>query len=105
MLKIKKNKRGKESLEFPNLYDDRDIILSRLNEAIEYLHDKATKGRIKNSDTDKVKIQYFKALAYTCSIYNQIKRDVDIDELNLKIEEMTREIRELKEFKEYEESY
>jgi hypothetical protein len=28
------------------LYDDRDLILSKLNDAIEYLHNKALKGRV-----------------------------------------------------------
>lgn len=80
-----------------SLYDDRDLILSKLNDAIINLHYKAITGRIKNPDNEKVRIQYFKALAYTCNVYSQIKRDKDLEDLERKIEIMTNEIIKLKE--------
>ena len=87
------------------IYDDRELILSKLNETINYLHNKAINGKIRDENKEKVKIQYFKALAYTCNVYNQIKRDIDIEELNKKIEAMTYEIKQLKELKEHEKRY
>lgn len=74
-------------------YDDRDIILSKLNEAIEYLHNKSMKGRITNEKNEKVRIAWFKALAYACSIYNQIKKDSDLEDLERQIQELSAEIK------------
>jgi len=79
------------------LYDDRELILSKLNEAIDYLHHKSLNGKIRTENKEKVRIQYFKALAYTCNIYNTMKRDIDIEELNKKIDNMTLEIKQLRE--------
>ena len=67
-------------------YDERDIILSKLHDAIDYLHDKSMKGRIHDANNEKVRIQWFKTLAYACSIYNQIKRDAELDELKEEME-------------------
>jgi hypothetical protein len=78
-------------------YDDRNLILSKLNDAINQLHEKAINGRIKNPENEKVRIQYFKVLAYTCNVYSQIKKDTDLEELLKKIELMTDEIIKLKE--------
>lgn len=77
-------------------YDSRESILSNLDNVIEILYKKTTKGRIKNPDNDKVRIQWFRVLAYTCSIYNQIKRDIDLDELKEEIEALREEIRSMK---------
>lgn len=74
------------------LYDDRDLILSKLNDAIEYLHNKALKGRVLDAKNEKVRIAWFKALAYACSIYNQIKRDIELDELKEEIETLKNQI-------------
>jgi hypothetical protein len=74
------------------LYDDRDLILSKLNDAIEYLHNKALKGRVMDAQNEKVRIAWFKALAYACSIYNQIKRDTEFDELKEEVEALKNQI-------------
>ncbi len=79
---------------FPE-YDDRNIILHRLNDAIDYIHHKAMKGRITNEKNEKVRIAWFKALAYACSIYNQIKRDVEMDELREEVENLKNQIETL----------
>jgi hypothetical protein len=69
-------------------YDNRQSILIKLDEVIEFLHKKSLHGRITKPETDKIRIAWFKALAYTCSIYSQIKRDVDLDELKEEVEEI-----------------
>lgn len=69
-------------------FDSRELLLNKLDEAIEYLHNKALKGRITRPENEKVRIQYFKALTYACSIYNQIKRDVELDELKDEVEQL-----------------
>ena len=80
----------------PVSYDSRELVLVKLDEVINFLHHKALKGRIVKPENEKVRIQYFKAMTYACSIYNQIKRDVEIDELNNKVEELTEKINEIK---------
>lgn len=76
-------------------YDDREIVLHKLNDAIDYIHNKAIKGRITNEKNEKVRIAWFKALAYACSIYNQIKKDVEMDELKEEIETLKEQIKSL----------
>lgn len=84
-----------ESKINPRSYDSREMLLVKLDEVIEYLHHKALKGRIVKPENEKVRIQWFKAMTYACSIYNQIKRDVEIDELNNKVLELTEKIEEI----------
>ena len=73
-------------------YDDRKIVLSKLNYAIDYIHHKATNGRITKPENEKVRIQWFRVLAYTCSIYNQIKRDMELEKLQEEIKKLSEEI-------------
>jgi hypothetical protein len=87
------------------LYDNRESILIKLDEVIDFLYNKSLNGRITKPESDKVKISWFKALAYTCSIYSQIKRDVDLDEIKDKIETMNNEIKKLNEARDYEKEY
>lgn len=80
----------------PGFYDNRENILSYLDEVIKLLHNKAVKGRVKNPDSDKIRIQWFRVLAYTCQIYNQIKKDVELDELKEEIETLKIQIDKMK---------
>lgn len=80
----------------PDFYDDRENILSRLDEVIKLIHKKAVNGRIKNPENDKIRIQWFRVLAYTCQIYNQIKKDVELDELREEMETLRNQIEKLK---------
>jgi hypothetical protein len=84
-----------ESKINPTSYDSREMLLVKLDEVIDFLHHKALKGRIVKPENEKVRIQWFKAMTYACSIYNQIKRDVEIDELNNKVLELTEKIEEI----------
>jgi hypothetical protein len=76
-------------------FDDRDLILHKLNDAIDYLHHKAIKGRVTDAKSEKVRIAWFKALAYACSIYNQIKRDIELDQLKEEVETLKNHIETL----------
>lgn len=73
-------------------FDERELILRKLNDAIDYLHHKAMKGRVTDAKNEKVRIAWFKALAYSCSIYNQIKRDVELDQLREEVETLKNHI-------------
>lgn len=70
-------------------FDDRDIILAKLNDAIEYLHQKSLHGRITNEKNEKVRISWFKALAYCCNVYNSIKKDADLEDLQRQVQELS----------------
>ncbi len=76
-------------------YDSRELVLSQLHDAIECIHNKAMNGRITKPENEKVRIQWFKALAYTCSIYNQIKRDVEMDEFKEELETLKKQIEQV----------
>ena len=73
-------------IDFKN--SERELILSKLSEAIEYLHHKCLKGNVRNESHEKVRIQWFKAFSYSCSIYNQISRDNELDKLREDVEEI-----------------
>jgi hypothetical protein len=68
--------------------NERELVLSKLLEAVEYLFKKCLKGNIRDEKKDKIRVTYFRTLAYTCSIYNQISRDNELDELKEDIEDL-----------------
>ena len=68
--------------------NSRELILSKLEDAIEYIHKKSIKGHIQDKENEKVRIQWFKALSYACSTYNNISRDSDLDDLKKEVEEL-----------------
>lgn len=76
--------------------NSREMVLSKLEEAIEFLHKKSLKGKIHNEKTEKVRIQWFKAMSYACSIYNQISRDSDLDDLKEEVANLKELIEEAK---------
>jgi hypothetical protein len=78
-------------------YDDRELILSRLNIVIDYMQSKAVNGRV--SKEDKLRLEWFKAFVYSCNVFSQIKRDVDVELLAKKYELLVEEIRMLREAK------
>jgi hypothetical protein len=82
-------------------YDDRDIVLSKLMESINWLHNKANNGRITNKDIKIInaRIAVFKTLAYMCSVYNQVKKDVDIEHLVENMESLLNEVKRSNELK------
>lgn len=79
----------------PGPYDMRESLLTQLHEAIVEIHKKAMTGRITKPENEKVRIQWFKALAYSCSIYNQIQKDVEMDELKEEVETLKKQIEQI----------
>ena len=78
-----------ETTEEIDLRDcERQLVLSKLMEAIDYLHNKCLHGQIKKPETDRVRVSYFKALSQACSVYNQISRDIELDDLKNEVEEL-----------------
>ena len=61
--------------------DKRDMYLGFLDDAINNLHHKATKGKTKNPKNERIKIDYFRALVYAISTANNVYRDKQLDKL------------------------
>ena len=66
----------------------RQEVLSILAEAIDKQHDKVTKGRIFNPENEKIKINMWKSLVHTCHTYNQILKDMQLDEIKYELQEI-----------------
>ena len=77
----------------PYFDGDRQRLLSILDEAIDRLIRKIRDGRIKNPQTDKVRVQYYRVLAYTCSVYNQVKQADELEKLKLEIQTLKDQLR------------
>ncbi|HEY0772091.1 MAG TPA: hypothetical protein VGD31_17340 [Sphingobacteriaceae bacterium] len=77
----------------PYLDSDRQRLLSILDEAIDQLIRKIRDGRIKNPKNENVRVQYYRALAYTCSVYNQVKQADEIEKLKLEIQTLKDQLR------------
>ncbi len=76
-------------------YDDRELILSKLNLVIDYMQGKAVSGRVGRDD--RLRLEWFKAFVHTCKVFNEIRRDVDIELLVNKYDLLTEEIKMLRE--------
>ena len=66
----------------------RDHVLQILAEAIDKQHHKVTKGKIFNTENEKIRINQWKSLVHTCHIYNQILKDKQIDEVQKELKEI-----------------
>lgn len=65
---------------------ERDNILKLLSESITELKKKAFIGRIKDEKKAKVKTDQFRALIYSCNVYNTVLKDKQIDTMQKDIE-------------------
>jgi len=74
--------------------NSRELILSKLMEAIEYLHNKGLNGNIKRPENERVRVQYFKALCNACSVYNQISQNLELDELKRDMDSLRKELKD-----------
>ena len=66
------------------LIDDsnkRDFYLAVLDDAINNLHYKATKGRIRDVKKEKLKVDMFRALFYGVNVANAVYKDKQIDKM------------------------
>ena len=68
--------------------DTRDNYLFILNDAINYLHNKAVNGKVRNVKNEKVKIDYFRALIYAVNTANSVYKDKQIDRLESDFEKL-----------------
>ena len=83
MLLVKKKNNNSDTLT-AELIDDsnkRDFYLAVLDDAINYLHHKATNGRIRDVKKDKLKVDMYRALFYGVNVANGVYKDKQIDKL------------------------
>lgn len=76
-------------------YDDREEILEKLNLSIDWIQKKALNGRVQDHRTEKVKIGWFKTLGYLCSVYNQVKKDLELENMNKEMKRLAEQIEKL----------
>ena len=72
--------------------DKRDLYLGFLDDAINKLHHKATKGKINNPKNERIKIDYFRALVYAISTANVVLEKKQLDKLERELEMLKRGI-------------
>ena len=68
--------------------NERDNYLLILNDAINYLHNKAINGKIRNPKNEKIKIDYFRALIYAVNTANSVFKDKQLDKLESDLEKL-----------------
>lgn len=64
----------------------KEEILNILEQNIKNLNNKYNNGRVRNKDSEKVKVQQFRALVYACDIYLKCIKTDEIEELKNLIE-------------------
>lgn len=80
-------------LKYPVVESDkRDLYLGFLDDAINQLHHKATKGKVKNPKNERIKIDYFRALVYAISTANVVLEKKQLDKLERELEMLKRGI-------------
>ncbi len=75
-------------LNVSNEYDDGELILFKLRSVMDYIQSKGLNGRI--CKEDKLRLDWFKAFFMACKVFNEIRRDVEMDELREEVEEIKR---------------
>lgn len=77
-------------------YDSRMIVLSKLNEMIDYLWARSLYGRyhVKKKHSDDMRIKYIKAAIYACQSYSNISKEVELDQLMKDIKDIKKQMRE-----------
>ncbi|MCC7553026.1 MAG: hypothetical protein KO202_00845 [Methanobacteriaceae archaeon] len=65
---------------------NREEILNKLSSSIDILDKKISNGRIKDHEKEKLKINQYKAMAYSCNVYNNILKDKQYDKLTADVE-------------------
>lgn len=81
MLLVKKKDNDSSTLTAEIIDDSnkRDFYLAVLDDAINNLHYKATKGRIRDAKKEKLKVDMYRALFYGVNVANSVYKDKQID--------------------------
>lgn len=81
MLLVKKKDNDSSTLTAEIIDDSnkRDFYLAVLDDAINNLHYKSTKGRIRDAKKEKLKVDMYRALFYGVNVANSVYKDKQID--------------------------
>ena len=61
------------------LVDIREVMALNMFKTITSINDKILKGRIKDKDSEKIKIQYLKTYVSLCSVFNNFVKDAEVE--------------------------
>ena len=76
-----------ESPPDPDLRTDNyDIMLEKIDRATEEIMDKIESGRIRNPETEKVRLKYYRTLGYLIRTKRKVLEDKTLQELEEEIE-------------------
>lgn len=65
---------------------DRAVMLDLLEDGIREAHRKVENGRVYDTENEKVRIQWIRALAYAVNVHRQTLKDKDLDEMSERLE-------------------
>lgn len=67
---------------------ERKIIMKKLYDAIDFLHDKSVNKRIQEKEVKfvKLRVDMFKAMAYLSTSYNILARDMELEQIREELE-------------------
>lgn len=71
---------------------DRDALLRQLEASLRELRRKVEKGRVYDAETERVRIKWARALAYTVNVYRQVLNDRDLDDLEERVDEIQAQV-------------
>ena len=68
--------------------DDYGDMLDTLDVAIEEIREKIESGRVRSPEHDKVRIKYYRALAYCINVRRQVANDQTLEDLAERLREV-----------------
>lgn len=86
----KKNNKKDEVIEVTVMQPikTRHEILDILSQAIEKQHQKVTKGKIFNPENEKIRVSQWKSLVHSCQVYNQVLKDMELNNLQYELQQI-----------------
>lgn len=68
--------------------DNRKEILESVQPIIEECINKAQTGRFQSKENARIRINYINALSRLLAVYNQIQKDIELEELSRRLDEL-----------------
>ena len=82
---VKKDENIDVNSHSPN-HEIRSFFIDTAIETIRYMSNKAYKGRIRNAEFEKIKVQQLKLIINACNVGNRVLKDRQLDEYERDIE-------------------
>lgn len=68
--------------------NNRKEILESIQPIIQECIDKAQTGRFQSKENARIRINYINALSRLLAVYNQIQKDIELEELSERLDEL-----------------